>query len=90
MKVNEEIDALTTMALDPLRFSGGAAPAGHDVRDAAVDDLRRDRRIDRWRLVMLSFDIPLVTYFKQITGVVSIGDFTGGFSSRPCSRIWLP
>jgi phospholipid/cholesterol/gamma-HCH transport system permease protein len=27
---------------------------------------------------MLSFDIPLVTYFKQITGVVSIGDFTGG------------
>jgi phospholipid/cholesterol/gamma-HCH transport system permease protein len=29
-------------------------------------------------LVMLTFDIPLVTYFNQIVSVVSIGDFTGG------------
>ncbi len=78
MRVNEEIDALTTMALDPLRFlvvprllaTLGVTPL-LTVYAGIVGLLGGG-------LVMLTFDIPLVTYYNQIVGVVSIGDFIGG------------
>jgi phospholipid/cholesterol/gamma-HCH transport system permease protein len=78
MKVNEEIDALTTMALDPLRFlvvprvlaTVGVTPL-LTIYAGIVGLIGGG-------LVMLSFDIPLITYFKQIIGIVKIGDFIGG------------
>jgi phospholipid/cholesterol/gamma-HCH transport system permease protein len=78
MKVNEEIDALTTMALDPLRF----LVVPRVIATLSVAPLLTIYAgvvgLIGGGLVMLTFNIPLVTYFKQIVSVVSIGDFIGG------------
>jgi phospholipid/cholesterol/gamma-HCH transport system permease protein len=78
MKVDEEIDALTTMALDPLRF----LVVPRLIATLAVTPLLTIYAglvgLVGGGLVMTTFDIPLVTYFKQIISVVSIGDFIGG------------
>jgi phospholipid/cholesterol/gamma-HCH transport system permease protein len=78
MKINEEIDALTTMALDPLRF----LVVPRLLATLAVAPLLTIYAglvgLLGGGLVMLSFNIPLVTYYKQIVSVVSIGDFMGG------------
>jgi phospholipid/cholesterol/gamma-HCH transport system permease protein len=78
MRVNEEIDALTTMALDPLRFLVVPRLLATMFVTPLLTIFAGIVGLIGGGLVMLSFDIPLVTYFKQITGVVSIGDFTGG------------
>jgi phospholipid/cholesterol/gamma-HCH transport system permease protein len=78
MKVNEEIDALTTMALDPVRF----LVVPRLIATLSVTPLLTIYAgvvgLIGGGLVMITFDIPLVTYFRQIVSVVSIGDFTGG------------
>jgi phospholipid/cholesterol/gamma-HCH transport system permease protein len=78
MKVDEEIDALTTMALDPLRF----LVVPRVIATLAVTPLLTIYAgivgLIGGGLIMLTFDIPLVTYFNQIVSVVKIGDFTGG------------
>jgi len=78
MKVNEEIDALTTMALDPVRF----LVVPRMIATLSVTPLLTIYAgvvgLIGGGLVMLTFNIPLVTYFKQIVSVVSIGDFIGG------------
>ena len=78
MKVDEEIDALTTMAVDPLRF----LVVPRLIATLSVTPLLTIYAslvgLIGGGLVMTTFDIPLVTYFKQIIGVVSIGDFLGG------------
>ncbi|HEV3017810.1 MAG TPA: MlaE family lipid ABC transporter permease subunit [Burkholderiaceae bacterium] len=78
MRVNEEIDALTTMALDPLRFLVVPRLLATMFVTPLLTIFAGIVGLIGGGLVMLSFDIPLVTYFKQIMGVVSIGDFTGG------------
>jgi phospholipid/cholesterol/gamma-HCH transport system permease protein len=78
MRVDEEIDALTTMALDPLRF----LVVPRLIATLAVTPLLTIYAglvgLVGGGLVMTTFDIPLVTYFKQIISIVSIGDFLGG------------
>jgi phospholipid/cholesterol/gamma-HCH transport system permease protein len=78
MKVDEEIDALTTMALDPVRF----LVVPRVMATLSVTPLLTIYAgvvgLVGGGLVMMTFDIPLVTYFKQIVSVVSIGDFLGG------------
>jgi phospholipid/cholesterol/gamma-HCH transport system permease protein len=78
MKVDEEIDALTTMALDPVRF----LVVPRVIATVSVTPLLTIYAgtvgLIGGGLVMLTYNIPLVTYFKQIVNVVSIGDFIGG------------
>jgi phospholipid/cholesterol/gamma-HCH transport system permease protein len=78
MRVNEEIDALTTMALDPLRFLVVPRLLATMFVTPLLTIFAGIVGLIGGGLVMLSFNIPLVTYFKQIMGVVSIGDFIGG------------
>ncbi|HUD26067.1 MAG TPA: MlaE family lipid ABC transporter permease subunit [Burkholderiaceae bacterium] len=78
MKVNEEIDALTTMALDPLRFLVVPRLLATIFVTPLLTIYAGIVGVIGGGLVLLSFNIPLVTYFKQIIGVVSIGDFIGG------------
>ena len=78
MKVDEEIDALTTMALDPLRFLVVPRVIATVSMTPLLTIYAALVGLLGGGLVMLTFDIPLITYFKQIVGVVSIGDFTGG------------
>jgi phospholipid/cholesterol/gamma-HCH transport system permease protein len=78
MRVNEEIDALTTMALDPLRFLVVPRLIATMLITPLLTIYAGIVGLIGGGLVMLSFDIPLVTYTKQIMNVVSIGDFIGG------------
>jgi phospholipid/cholesterol/gamma-HCH transport system permease protein len=78
MKVNEEIDALTTMALDPLRFLVVPRLLATLLVTPLLTIYAGVVGLFGGGLVMATFDIPLVTYYKQIVSVVSIGDFVGG------------
>jgi phospholipid/cholesterol/gamma-HCH transport system permease protein len=78
MKVDEEIDALITMGLDPLRFLVVPRVLATLLVTPLLAIYAGVVGLIGGGLVMLSFEISLVTYFKQIVGVVSIGDFTGG------------
>jgi phospholipid/cholesterol/gamma-HCH transport system permease protein len=78
MEVNEEIDALTTMALDPLRFLVVPRTIATMLVAPLLTIYAGIVGLVGGGLVMLTFDIPLVTYFKQLVSVVSIGDFVGG------------
>jgi phospholipid/cholesterol/gamma-HCH transport system permease protein len=78
MKVNEEIDALTTMALDPVRFLVVPRLLATLFVAPLLTVYAGIVGLVGGGLVMLTFDIPLVTYFNQIISVVSIGDFIGG------------
>jgi phospholipid/cholesterol/gamma-HCH transport system permease protein len=80
MKVNEEIDALITMGLSPVRFL--VVPrliAGFLLCPllTAVADLLG---LLGGAAVMQTFGIPLVTYFQQVQSMVSQADLFGGIA----------
>ena len=78
MKVNEEIDALITMGLSPVRFL--VVPrliAGFLLCPllTAIADLMG---LLGGAAVMQTYGIPLVTYFQQVQAMVSEADLFGG------------
>jgi len=78
MKVNEEIDALITMGLSPVRFL--VVPrliAGFLLCPllTAIADLMG---LLGGAAVMQTYGIPLVTYFQQVQTMVSEADLFGG------------
>jgi phospholipid/cholesterol/gamma-HCH transport system permease protein len=78
MKVNEEIDALTTMGLEPVRFLVVpkliAAVAVTPLLAVFADLIG----VMGGSLVLLSLGYPLVTYVNQILYSVNYVDFLGG------------
>ena len=80
MKVGDELNALETMGIDPMRFM--VVPrllAGLVV--APVLTVYADLiGLAGSALIMLMFNIPLVTFVHQVTGIVGINDFLGGLA----------
>ena len=78
MKVREEIDALKTMGLDPVRFlvvtRVVAAVAMTPLLTIFADLLG----LMGGSVVMLSLGFPLITYFNQIQYAVTYGSLLGG------------
>jgi phospholipid/cholesterol/gamma-HCH transport system permease protein len=80
MKVNQEVDALTTMGLDPVRFlvvTRVLAATAMTVPLVVFADLIG---LFGGALVMLTFDIPLLAYYKQAVSFTQVGDFIGGLA----------
>jgi phospholipid/cholesterol/gamma-HCH transport system permease protein len=80
MKVNQEVDALTTMGLDPVRFlvvTRVLAATAMTVPLVVFADLIG---LIGGALVMLTFDIPLHAYYKQAVSFTQVGDFIGGLA----------
>jgi phospholipid/cholesterol/gamma-HCH transport system permease protein len=78
MKVNQEVDALTTMGLDPVRFlvvTRVLAATAMTVPLVVFADLIG---LIGGAVVMLTFEIPLSTYYQQAVSFASLGDFLGG------------
>ncbi|TVP90380.1 MAG: MlaE family lipid ABC transporter permease subunit [Thioalkalivibrio sp.] len=78
MKVNEEVSALTTMGLDPVRFL--VVPkilAGILVAPLLTLYANLIGLIGA-ALVMRGFGIPMVTFFNQVSGAVDFGDLGSG------------
>jgi phospholipid/cholesterol/gamma-HCH transport system permease protein len=78
MKVNEEINALTTMGLDPVQFlvvSRVLAAVAMMPLLVVFADLIG---LIGGALVMRTFDIPFVTYYEEIVSAVHMSDFFSG------------
>lgn len=78
MKVNEEINALTTMGLDPVRFLVVTRVLAAVAVMPLLTLVANLVGLVGGAVVMKGFDIPFVTYFNQVASAVTLTDLLGG------------
>lgn len=78
MKINEEINALRTMGLDPVRFLVTARVLAAVVVMPPLTVFANLFGLAGAALVMGSFGFPLVTFCNQVLSAVRSGDLLGG------------
>jgi len=78
MKVREEIDALKTMGLDPVRFLVVPRVTAAVVMTPLLTVFADLLGLMGGSVVMLSLGFPLVTFFHQVQYAVSYGSLVGG------------
>jgi phospholipid/cholesterol/gamma-HCH transport system permease protein len=80
MKVNEEVDALTTMGMDPVRFLVVPRLLAAVSMTPLLSLYATLIGIVGGGLVLLSFDIPFALYRKELFNFVTMTDFLGGMA----------
>jgi phospholipid/cholesterol/gamma-HCH transport system permease protein len=80
MKINEEIDALTTMGLDPVRFLVVTRVIAAVLMMPLLTLFSNLMGLVGGAVVFLSFDFPLVTYYQQVLSAVHLKDLSGGLA----------
>jgi phospholipid/cholesterol/gamma-HCH transport system permease protein len=78
MKINEELDALTIMGLEPVRFLILPRVIASTLMTPLLTVFAILVGILGGAVVVLSLGHPFVAYYNQVVGFVSWGDFTGG------------
>ena len=78
MKVNEEVDALTTMGLEPVRFLVVPRIIAAVTVVPVLAVLTNLAGLIGGVVVFLSLGFPLVTFVNRVVAAVSLGDFLGG------------
>jgi phospholipid/cholesterol/gamma-HCH transport system permease protein len=78
MKVREEIDALTTMGLEPVRFLVVPRVLAAVTMTPVLAVFANLFGLIGGAVVMRSLGFPLVTYVQQILSAVTAGDLLGG------------
>ncbi len=78
MKINEEIDALTVMGFDPVKFLIVPRVIASTFITPLLTVFANLMGILGGALVILAFGYPIITYYNQIAGFVTWEDFTGG------------
>ncbi|WP_243359114.1 ABC transporter permease [Fundidesulfovibrio terrae] len=78
MTVNEEINALVTMGLDPVRFLVVTRVLAAMAMTPLLTIFFNLAGLVGGALVMLSLGYPLVAYVNQVHMSVTLGDFMGG------------
>jgi phospholipid/cholesterol/gamma-HCH transport system permease protein len=78
MKINEEVDALTTMGLEPVRFLVVPRALAAFLVVPVLTMLMNLAGLLGGAVVFLSLGYPLVSYVNRITAIVSVGDLMGG------------
>ena len=78
MKVNEEVNALITMGIDPVRFLVVPRLLAATLMCPLLTLLADLIGLVGGALVMRSFGIPFVTYLHQVDAAASHGDLLGG------------
>ena len=78
MKVREEIDALKTMGLDPVRFLIVPRVIAAVCMTPLLTIFANLLGLMGGSIVMLSLGFPLITYFHQIQYAVTYGSLVGG------------
>ncbi|WP_090202568.1 ABC transporter permease [Ectothiorhodospira magna] len=78
MKVNEELNALTTMGLDPVRFLVVTRVMAAVIVAPLLTIFADLVGLMGGALVMMTFDVPLVAFMNQVSQAVSPSDFLGG------------
>ncbi len=78
MKINEEVNALTTMGLSPARFLVVPRMLAALVVMPFLTMFFILFSLVGGAVVMLSLGFPLITYIQQITSSLTMADFAGG------------
>jgi len=78
MKVNEELDALTTMGLDPMRFLVTTRVVAAVVATPLLTVFSNVAGLIGSGLVVMSLGYPLTTYLHRIQDAASLADAVGG------------
>jgi len=79
MRVNQEVDALTTMGLDPVRFLVTTRVLAAVMMTPLLTLFADLIGLAGGALTMQTFSIPFVTFVKQVEGIVDLSDFMAGF-----------
>ena len=78
MKVNEEIDALTTMGLDPVRFLVIPRVTAATLMTPLLTVMTNLFGMAGGAVVMKGLGFPLITYVNRVLEAVTVSDFVGG------------
>ncbi len=78
MRINEEIDALTVMGLDPIRFLIVPRVIALTVITPLLTIFSNLVGILGGALVITSLGYPIISYYNQIASFVEWNDFAGG------------
>lgn len=78
MRINEEIDALTVMGIDPVRFLIVPRVIAALLFTPLLAIFANLVGILGGALVIISFGYPIVSYYHQVIAFVGWMDFTGG------------
>jgi len=78
MKVNEELSALTTMGLDPIRFLVVTRVLAAVAMTPLLTLFSDLMGLVGGAVVFLSLDFPLVTYVHEVVSAAHLGDLLGG------------
>jgi phospholipid/cholesterol/gamma-HCH transport system permease protein len=89
MKVNEELNALTTMGLDPVRFLVVTRVIAAILMVPLLSLYANLVGVLSGGLTMLSFNIPLVTYLKEVDSIVDLKDLIAGMVKTPVFAILI-
>ena len=79
MRVNQEVDALTTMGLSPVRFLVTPRIIAALLMTPLLTLFSDLVGLLGGALTMQSFSIPLVTFLKEVDSAVNLPDFLAGF-----------
>jgi phospholipid/cholesterol/gamma-HCH transport system permease protein len=79
MRVNQEIDALTTMGLDPVRFLVTTRIIAALLMTPLLTLFANLVGLLGGAFTMLSFQIPFVTFTHEVEGIVTFTDFLAGW-----------
>jgi phospholipid/cholesterol/gamma-HCH transport system permease protein len=79
MTINQEVDALTTMGLDPVQFLVTPRIIAAVLMTPLLTLFANLVALAGGALTMQTFSIPLVTFFKEVDSAVDLGDFLAGF-----------
>ena len=78
MRINEEIDALTVMGIDPIKFLIVPRIIASVVITPLLTIFSNLVGILGGALVITSMGYPIIAYYNQIAAFVKWNDFTGG------------
>jgi phospholipid/cholesterol/gamma-HCH transport system permease protein len=79
MTVNQEVDALTTMGLDPVRFLVTPRIIAALLMTPLLTLFADLISLLGGALTLQSFSIPFVTFVHEVEGIVDYSDFMAGF-----------
>jgi phospholipid/cholesterol/gamma-HCH transport system permease protein len=79
MRVNQEVDALTTMGLDPVRFLVTPRILAVMLMMPLLTVYSDLIGLLGGAVTMQSFSIPFTTFFKEVDSAVTLTDFLAGF-----------
>ena len=79
MRVNQEIDALTTMGLDPVKFLVTTRVIAAVLMTPLLTIFADLVGLLGGAITMLSFSIPFVTFVNEVEAIVTLQDFMVGW-----------